>query len=101
MQNAFGVTAGLTFNINDTTSFNIEGGYAQNVDADQNVLLAVDNVVTAHANILWQPVKQMRLGWEVMWGRNDYVDKFKIDDDFDRVPRRRAHLRRSEGRQLR
>ena len=81
LQDAFGVTAGLTFNINDTTSFNIEGGYAQNLDADQNVLLTVDNVVTAHANILWQPVKQMRLGWEVMWGRNDYVDKFKVDDD--------------------
>ena len=47
MQDAFGVTAGLTFTINDTTTtFNIEGGYAQNVDADQNVLLTVDNVVT-------------------------------------------------------
>ena len=23
----------------------------------------------------------MRLGWEVMWGRNEYVEKFKIDDD--------------------
>ena len=100
LQNAFGVTAGLTFNINDTTTFNIEGGYAQNVDADQNVLLAVDNVVTAHANILWQPVKQMRLGWEVMWGRNDYVDKFKIDDDVTALSTKTTQvLRRSEGRQ--
>ena len=39
LQKALGVTAGLTFNINDTTSFNVEGGYAQNVDADDNVLL--------------------------------------------------------------
>jgi hypothetical protein len=77
-----GVTAGLTFNINDTTSFNVEGGYAQNVDADENVLLLVDNVATVHANILWQPVKQMRLGWEVMWGRENFVDdKIRIDDD--------------------
>ena len=95
LQNAFGVTAGLTFNINDTTSFNIEGGYAQNVDADENVLLLVDNVVTVHANILWQPVKQMRLGWEVMWGRENFVDdKFKIDDEVavaSNGSRRRRH----------
>jgi opacity protein-like surface antigen len=81
LQNAFGVTAGLTFNVNDTTSINVEGGYAQNLDADENVLLTVDNVVTVHGNILWQPVKQMRLGWEVMWGRNDFIDKFKIRDE--------------------
>jgi hypothetical protein len=33
---------------------------------------------------LWQPVKQMRLGWEAMWGRNDLIDnkvKFLSDDD--------------------
>ena len=82
LQKAWGVTAGLTFSINDTTSFNVEGGYAQNVDADENVLLLVDNVATVHANILWQPVKQMRLGWEVMWGRENFVDdKIRIDDD--------------------
>jgi hypothetical protein len=79
LQEAFGVTAGLTFNINDTTSFNVEGGYAQNIDAEDNDLLVVDNVATVHANILWQPVKQMRLGWEVMWGREEFVDK-KFDD---------------------
>jgi hypothetical protein len=74
LQDAFGVTAGLTFNVNDTTSINIEGGYAQNIDAEDNVFLTVDNVVTVHGNILWQPVKQMRLGWEAMWGRNEFVD---------------------------
>ena len=82
LQKAFGVTAGLTFNVNDTTSLNIEGGYAQNVDAADNPLLVVDNVATVHANILWQPVKQMRLGWEVMWGRENFVDdKIEIDDE--------------------
>ena len=81
LQKAWGVTAGLTFNVNDTTSINIEGGYAQNVDAGDNPLLLVDNVTTVHGNILWQPVKQMRLGWEVMWGRENYVDdKVEIDD---------------------
>ena len=44
--------------------------------------LLVDNVATVHANILWQPVKQMRLGWEVMWGRENFVDdKIEIDDE--------------------
>jgi len=79
LQKAWGVTAGLTFNVNDTTSINIEGGYAQNVDAQDNLLLTVDNVVTVHGNILWQPVKQMRLGWEVMWGENQFVDPVHAD----------------------
>ena len=58
------------------------GGDAQNVDAADNPLLVVDNVATVHANILWQPVKQMRLGWEVMWGRENFVDdKIEIDDE--------------------
>jgi opacity protein-like surface antigen len=83
LQKAWGVTAGLTFNVNDTTSINIEGGYAQNVDADENVLLLVDNVTTVHGNILWQPVKQMRLGWEAMWGRNNLIDNVKDRDLFD------------------
>jgi hypothetical protein len=81
LQRAFGVTAGLTFNVNDTTSINVEGGYAQNIDAEDNDLLTVDNVYTVHGNILWQPVKQMRLGWEVMWGRENFIDPIKIDDD--------------------
>jgi hypothetical protein len=75
LQKAFGVTAGLTFNVNDTTSINIEGGYAENLDPEDNDLLRVENVYTVHGNILWQPVKQMRLGWEVMWGRENFVDR--------------------------
>jgi hypothetical protein len=27
---------------------------------------------TVHANILWRPVQQMQLGWEVMWGQYDF-----------------------------
>jgi len=98
LQKAFGVTAGLTYNVNDTTSINVEGGYAQNIDAEENELLTVDNVWTVHGNILWQPVKQMRLGWEVMWGRENFIDEkfdlvngeeervcrvFEVDEDGD------------------
>jgi hypothetical protein len=78
LQKAWGITGGLTLNVNDPTSINLEAGYAQNLDADENALLNVDNVVTVHGNILWQPVKQMRLGWEAMWGRNELVDN-RID----------------------
>jgi hypothetical protein len=91
LQRAWGITGGLTFNVNDTTSINLEAGYAKNIDADQNELLTVDNVVTAHGNILWQPVKQMRLGWEAMWGRNELIDNpvkfFDEEGDLDRACR--------------
>jgi hypothetical protein len=43
--------------------------------------LTVDNVVTVHGNILWQPVKQLRLGWEAMWGRNELIDDRVFDPD--------------------
>jgi hypothetical protein len=81
LQKAWGITGGLTFNVNDTTSINLEAGYAKNIDAEQNELLTVDNVVTVHGNILWQPVKQLRLGWEAMWGRNELIDDRVFDPD--------------------
>jgi hypothetical protein len=31
---------------------------------------------TVHANILWRPVQQMQLGWEVMWGEYDFDGGF-------------------------
>jgi hypothetical protein len=40
---------------------------------------------------LWQPVKQMRLGWEAMWGRNELIDNpvkfFDEEDELDRACR--------------
>ena len=68
----YGVTAGLIFNVNETTSINVEGGYAENLNADEGVIPLPENVWTVHGNLLWQPAKQMRLGWEVMWGREDF-----------------------------
>jgi hypothetical protein len=72
LMRGYGVTAGLTFNVNETTSINVEGGYAENLNADEGFIPLPENVWTAHGNLLWQPVKQMRLGWEVMWGREDF-----------------------------
>jgi hypothetical protein len=28
-----------------------------------------------HANILWRPVRQMQLGWEVMWGKHTVLGR--------------------------
>jgi hypothetical protein len=46
-----------------TTSTSVGGGF-----------WAADHVTTqtVHANILWRPVQQMQLGWEVMWGQYDF-----------------------------
>ena len=36
--------------------------------------------MTVHANLIWSPVKQMRMGWEVMYG--DVDDPLRgINDD--------------------
>jgi opacity protein-like surface antigen len=77
----WGVFAGLTFNVNDTTSINLGGGWSH-LDNDFADLEDVDgvDVFSAHANILWQPVKQMRLGWEVMWGQYDWDAGDGFDD---------------------
>lgn len=68
----WGILAGLSFNITDTTSFNVQYGFSR-LENDFQFLEGHDHidVHTVHANIIWQPVRQMRLGWEVMWGRYD------------------------------
>ena len=33
-----------------------------------------DKIYKVHANVLWQPVKQMRMGWEVIWARSHFED---------------------------
>jgi hypothetical protein len=72
---AYGVFAGVSFNVNDTTSINLGGGWSHLDNgfsgARAETIKAVD-VFTAHGNVLWQPVKQMRLGWELMWGQYDW-----------------------------
>jgi hypothetical protein len=50
------------------------GGFGQNVEADENALLVVEHVWTVHGHTLWQPVEQMRMGSEVMWGKETFVD---------------------------
>jgi opacity protein-like surface antigen len=75
----WGVLAGLSFGITDTTTFNVQYGISV-MDNDLEFIEDHNDVLvqTVHANILWRPVQQMQLGWEVMWGQYD-IDS---DDDF-------------------
>jgi hypothetical protein len=78
-EKGWGVLAGLSFGITDTTTFNVQYGISV-MDNDVEFIEGHNDVLvqTVHANILWRPVQQMQLGWEVMWGQYD-IDS---DDDF-------------------
>lgn len=59
-EKAWGMHAGLGFALSETTSANIHYGYE---DDDDN-----ETMWTVGANIMWRPVKQMKMGWEVNYG---------------------------------
>ena len=73
---AWGIMAGINFSVSDATSVNLAWGWSEYLDNEffgQNT-----DSMTIHANVLWQPVRQMRLGWEVHWGeisRNGLADR--------------------------
>jgi opacity protein-like surface antigen len=75
----WGALAGLSFGLTDTTTFNVQYGISW-MENDLDFIEDHDSVLvqTVHANILWRPVQQMQLGWEVMWGQYD-IDS---DDNF-------------------
>ncbi len=77
----WGATVGVSVNVSEATTINASFGYTDQKEKQSSVAAAcagtrssacVTDVMTIHANILWRPVKQMRLGWEAEWGRNDY-----------------------------
>ena len=63
--------AGINFSVSDSTSVNLGWGYSEALE-NQTAGNDLESTMTIHANILWQPVRQMRLGWEVHWGEADY-----------------------------
>jgi opacity protein-like surface antigen len=69
----WGALAGLSFGLTDTTTFNVQYGISW-MENDLDFIEGHDSVLvqTVHANILWRPVQQMQLGWEVMWGQYDF-----------------------------
>ena len=67
---AFGGYIGASFDMTDTMSFNTQFGF---VDPKDSSMVGGDitwsHMYTGHANIMWQPVRQMRLGWEIMYSQ--------------------------------
>jgi hypothetical protein len=69
---AFGLMGSLSFGLTDTTTANLGFGY---YDADRSDLTVgmMDDIVTVHANLIWQPVSRFRMGVEAMWGETDVM----------------------------
>ncbi len=61
---AWGLVAGLSFDVNDETQLNVQYGHADPSGSEGGYT----SLNTLHANILWRPVRQMRLGWEAIYG---------------------------------
>ena len=65
---AIAFLVGLSFGLSETTTFNAQFSYVNALD-DQTGF-EKDHIYKVHANVLWQPVKQMRMGWEVIWAES-------------------------------
>lgn len=70
----WGASAGLSFGLSDTTSFNMGVLYQQAIGDTANLADPASSAITAQANLYWQPMSEMRLGWQVMWGEKTYDD---------------------------
>ncbi|QPC41801.1 porin [Kaustia mangrovi] len=84
-----GVFAGLSFDVTEATTFNVGWGWAKMDSGDTRDaadLYGVEmnrEIMSVHANIMWQPVREMRLGWEVIWADRKYRDggHLIVEDD--------------------
>ncbi len=67
---AWGMHAGLGFSVNETTTANITFGYEEVLESAPTESAATDfkKAWTVGGNIIWQPVKQMKMGWEINYG---------------------------------
>ncbi|MEP5492733.1 MAG: hypothetical protein ABJP93_00625 [Marinobacter sp.] len=68
---AIAFVVGLSFGLSETTTFNAMFSYAEALE-DQPGAFQKDTIYKVHANVLWQPVKQMRMGWEVIWAQSEF-----------------------------
>lgn len=79
---SWGISAGIEFAMSETVKTNIIWGYSDTLETAATTANGgnlLDDVTTVHANIMWRPARQMRLGWEVMWGRNEYFTGLSND----------------------
>lgn len=67
---ALAFIVGLSFGLSETTSFNTQFSYVEALEEQAGD--EKDKLYKVHANIMWQPVKQMRMGWEVIWAHTEY-----------------------------
>jgi hypothetical protein len=83
---AIAFTVGLSFGLSETTTFNAQFGYINALEEQDFLGCAStdpagaaaaasgdckDKLYKVTANVMWQPVKQMRMGWEV--NRGEYT----------------------------
>ncbi|WP_137389105.1 porin [Rhodoligotrophos defluvii] len=71
-----GLFAGTSILLSDTTTLNLGWGYLDQKDADivaSGARNATVDLMSVHANVIWQPVQQLRLGAEVMWGQREHT----------------------------
>ncbi len=69
---AFAFLVGLSVELSETTSFNTMFSYVEALsEQDSN---EEEQVYKVHANVMWRPVKQMRMGWEVVWARKQFEE---------------------------
>jgi hypothetical protein len=82
---ALAFVVGLSFGLSETTTFNAMFSYAEALEEQEGV--EEEKVYKVHANILWQPVKQMRMGWEVLWAHKEFegVREDEDQDDTDAI----------------
>jgi hypothetical protein len=89
---AWAFLVGLSFGLSETTSFNTMFSYVEALD-DQPYAGSLfsgdpknpkDKIYKVHANILWQPVKQMRMGWEVIWAQSQYQDVERFGETYSK-----------------
>ncbi len=66
---AWGFNAGLSFDVSETTTLNAAFGYVDDLEKSRAVAGGTDKVMSVQANLMWQPVSQMRMGWGVKWAR--------------------------------
>lgn len=67
---ALAFLVGLSFGLSETTTFNAMFSYVEALEEQAGN--EEEHVYKVHANILWQPVKQMRMGWEVLWAQKEF-----------------------------
>jgi hypothetical protein len=89
VEEGWGVMGGLSYAIVETTSLNFAAGYSkQEMSSPLGAILPgsssrcalgtpcsipPEQAFTLHANVLWQPVSHMRLGWEIMYGQYEWL----------------------------